>query len=48
MTGQTRKIDRVITPMETTDGAKTSVALATIGENGPNGSYVHMGEPLPW
>src|SRR3981081_3517113 len=34
--------------METTDGAKTSVALATIGEDGPNGGYVHMGETLPW
>lgn len=34
--------------METTDGAKTSVALATLGENGPNGTYVHMGDTLPW
>jgi NAD(P)-dependent dehydrogenase (short-subunit alcohol dehydrogenase family) len=35
-------------PMEIEDGAKTSVALATIDENGPNGAYLHRGEPLPW
>jgi len=34
--------------MEIEDGAKTSVALATIGPDGPNGAYVHMGKPLPW
>jgi NAD(P)-dependent dehydrogenase (short-subunit alcohol dehydrogenase family) len=34
--------------MEIWDGAKTSVALATIGEDGPNGAYMHMGEKLPW
>jgi NAD(P)-dependent dehydrogenase (short-subunit alcohol dehydrogenase family) len=34
--------------MEIRDGAKTSVALATIGEDGPNGAYMHMGEKLPW
>ncbi len=34
--------------MEIPDGAKTSVALATIGADGPNGTYVHDGEPLPW
>ena len=34
--------------MEITDGAKTSVALATIGADGPNGAYIHMGETLPW
>ncbi|MEY2395322.1 MAG: hypothetical protein QOF94_1667 [Acidobacteriaceae bacterium] len=34
--------------MEITDGAKTSVALATLGDDGPNGTYVHMGETLPW
>lgn len=34
--------------MEISDGAKTSVALATIGDDGPNGTYVHMGESLPW
>jgi NAD(P)-dependent dehydrogenase (short-subunit alcohol dehydrogenase family) len=34
--------------MEIPDGAKTSVALATIGADGPNGAYLHMGEPIPW
>jgi len=34
--------------MEIEDGAKTSVALATIDKDGPNGSYLHMGEPIPW
>jgi len=34
--------------MEISDGAKTSVALATLGADGPNGAYVHMGETLPW
>jgi NAD(P)-dependent dehydrogenase (short-subunit alcohol dehydrogenase family) len=35
-------------PMEIVDGAKTSVALALIDAKGPNGAYVHLGEPLPW
>jgi NAD(P)-dependent dehydrogenase (short-subunit alcohol dehydrogenase family) len=35
-------------PMEISDGAKTSVALALIGANGPNGSFSHQGQPLPW
>src|SRR3977135_3146041 len=35
-------------PMEIEDGAKTSVALATVGEDRPNGGYIHMGKPLPW
>lgn len=34
--------------MEIPDGAKTSVALATIGSDGPNGAYLHMGESIPW
>lgn len=34
--------------MDIPDGAKTSVALATIGVDGPNGAYMHMGETLPW
>jgi NAD(P)-dependent dehydrogenase (short-subunit alcohol dehydrogenase family) len=34
--------------MEISDGAKTSVALATIGADGPNGGFLHMGETLPW
>jgi NAD(P)-dependent dehydrogenase (short-subunit alcohol dehydrogenase family) len=35
-------------PMEIEDGAKTTVALATLGEDGPTGGYFHLGEPLPW
>jgi len=34
-------------PMEIVDGAKSSVALA-LAEDAPNGSYTHMGKPLPW
>jgi NAD(P)-dependent dehydrogenase (short-subunit alcohol dehydrogenase family) len=34
--------------MELSDGAKTSVALATTGEDGPNGAFLHLGEPIPW
>lgn len=35
-------------PMEIVDGAKTSVALALIGKDGPNGSFSHLGQTLPW
>lgn len=35
-------------PMEIKDGAKTSVALATLPENGPSGAFLHAGQPLPW
>jgi NAD(P)-dependent dehydrogenase (short-subunit alcohol dehydrogenase family) len=35
-------------PMEITDGAKTQVQLATLGEDGPTGGYFHLGEALPW
>lgn len=34
--------------MEIQDGARTSVELATLADNGPTGVYQHMGEPLPW
>jgi NAD(P)-dependent dehydrogenase (short-subunit alcohol dehydrogenase family) len=34
--------------MEIEDGAKTSVALATLGADGPNGAFLHMGETIPW
>ena len=34
--------------MELVDGAKTSVDLATLGEDGPTGGYFHMGKALPW
>ena len=35
-------------PMEIADGSKTSVALATLPDDGPTGGYFHMGKPLPW
>ena len=35
-------------PMEIPDGAKTSVALALLGPDGPNGRFIHMGSELPW
>jgi NAD(P)-dependent dehydrogenase (short-subunit alcohol dehydrogenase family) len=35
-------------PLEVDEGAKTSVALALLGDNGPTGKYIHLGEELPW
>jgi NAD(P)-dependent dehydrogenase (short-subunit alcohol dehydrogenase family) len=35
-------------PMDLADGAKTSVALATLGADGPSGGYFHFRETLPW
>jgi len=35
-------------PMEIPDGAKTSVALATLGTDGPSGRFIHLGNELPW
>jgi NAD(P)-dependent dehydrogenase (short-subunit alcohol dehydrogenase family) len=35
-------------PMEIVDGAKTSVALATLPQDGPNGAFIHLGKTLPW
>ena len=34
--------------MEIVDGAKTSVELATLPDDGPTGGYFHMGEAVPW
>jgi NAD(P)-dependent dehydrogenase (short-subunit alcohol dehydrogenase family) len=34
--------------MEIPNGAKTSVGFATVGADGPNGVFEHMGEALPW
>ena len=34
--------------LEIDAGAKTSVQLATLQDNGPNGAFVHLGNPLPW
>lgn len=35
-------------PMEIPDGAKTSVEMALVGEDGPSGKFYHLGEELPW
>ena len=35
-------------PMEIAEGAKTSVELALLPEDGPTGGFFHLGEPLPW
>ena len=35
-------------PMELSEGSRTSVALATLPDNGPTGGYFHLGKPLPW
>lgn len=35
-------------PMELTDGAKTSVWLATLPEEGPSGGYYHMQVHMRW
>ncbi len=35
-------------PVEPVDGAKTGVALATLGPDGPSGRFIYMGEELPW
>jgi NAD(P)-dependent dehydrogenase (short-subunit alcohol dehydrogenase family) len=34
--------------MELSEGAKTSVALATLPDSGPTAGFFHMGKPLPW
>lgn len=35
-------------PMEVSDGSKTSVALATVPDDGPTGGFFHLDKPLPW
>ncbi len=35
-------------PMDIPDGAKTSVALATLPDDGPSGAFIHLGDTLPW
>ncbi len=35
-------------PMEIIDGVKTSVALATLPDDGPTGGYFHLGVHLRW
>jgi NAD(P)-dependent dehydrogenase (short-subunit alcohol dehydrogenase family) len=34
--------------MKLSEGAKTSVALALLDDNGPTGGFFHLGESLPW
>jgi len=34
--------------MELSQGSKTSVALATLPENGATGGFFHLGKALPW
>ncbi len=35
-------------PMSVEDGAKTSVQAALLHDDGPNGSFFHLGQQLPW
>jgi NAD(P)-dependent dehydrogenase (short-subunit alcohol dehydrogenase family) len=35
-------------PMNIPEGAKTSVALALIGSDGPNGKFIHLDQEIPW
>jgi NAD(P)-dependent dehydrogenase (short-subunit alcohol dehydrogenase family) len=35
-------------PMEVEDGARTSVALATLGADGPSGGFYHLGVHMRW
>ena len=34
--------------LEIADGARTSVALALIDDNGPQGGFFYQGQVLPW
>jgi NAD(P)-dependent dehydrogenase (short-subunit alcohol dehydrogenase family) len=34
--------------LDVTEGAKTSIELATLPADGPTGGYFHLGKPLPW
>jgi NAD(P)-dependent dehydrogenase (short-subunit alcohol dehydrogenase family) len=35
-------------PLDVGIGAQTSVRLATLDQDGPNGGYFHLEQPLPW
>lgn len=35
-------------PLKVEEGAQTAVELALIGEDGPTGGFLHLGETLPW
>jgi NAD(P)-dependent dehydrogenase (short-subunit alcohol dehydrogenase family) len=34
--------------MEVSEGGKTSAQLATLPDDGPNGGFFHLGQPVPW
>lgn len=34
--------------MDVSDGARSSVAMALLGTDGPTGTFTHLGETLPW
>jgi NAD(P)-dependent dehydrogenase (short-subunit alcohol dehydrogenase family) len=34
--------------LDVVTGARTSVEMALLGDEGPNGGFVHLGEVLPW
>jgi NAD(P)-dependent dehydrogenase (short-subunit alcohol dehydrogenase family) len=34
--------------LDLSEGAKTSVELATLAADGPSGGFFHLGQPLPW
>ncbi|MER6996565.1 SDR family oxidoreductase [Streptomyces sp. NPDC000410] len=34
--------------LDVTDGARTSVTMALLGDDGPTGTYTHRGETVPW
>jgi NAD(P)-dependent dehydrogenase (short-subunit alcohol dehydrogenase family) len=35
-------------PLEIPEGAKSAVEMATLPDDGPTGTYTHLGETLPW
>ena len=35
-------------PMTAAQGVKTVIQLATLGEDGPSGQFLHMGKPMNW
>jgi hypothetical protein len=34
--------------LQVSEGAKTSVALATLPADGYSGKFIHLGKELPW
>lgn len=35
-------------PMKVKEGAKTAVGLATLGDDGPTGKFMHLEDEMPW